>query len=139
MGNKKLAIISIVIFVMALLIFMATLYMTFFRSDAGQTAKPKKTYTCDLGDFSTNIGTSGRYFKGNIVVETTGKKTPEIILKNVEPIRDYVLKLIISQNIKEMTNEKGMTELSEKIKNEIARITQTEDITNVYFTEYIIQ
>lgn len=137
MGNKKLAIFSIIIFIISAVIFGATLYLTFFKSP--KEPKPPKTYTCDLGSFATNIGTSGRFFKGNIVVETTGKKTPEIITAHMEPIRDYVLKLIISQNIKEMTTEEGMQGMSNQIREEVARVTGTGDITNVYFTEYIIQ
>ncbi|MDO4719298.1 MAG: flagellar basal body-associated FliL family protein [Peptostreptococcaceae bacterium] len=138
MGNKKLAIFSIVIFVVSLLIFGATLYLTIFKNNGGQP-KPPKTYTCDLGNFSTNIGASGRYFKGNIVVETTGKKTPDLITKNQEPIRAYILKLLISQDIKQMTTDQGIDNLSGLIRKEVARVTGTDDITNVYFTEYIIQ
>lgn len=138
MSNKKLAIFSIIIFVISAVIFGATLYLTFFSKNAREP-KPPKTYTCDLGGFATNIGTSGRFFKGNIVVETTGKKTPEIITQNMEAIRDYVLKLIISQNIKEMTTDQGMKDMADKIKEEVGRITGTADITNIYFTEYIIQ
>lgn len=138
MGNKKLAIFSIVIFVVSLLIFGATLYLTLFNK-GGANQKPPKTYTCDLGNFSTNIGASGRYFKGNIVVETTGKKTPDLITKNQEPIRAYILKLLISQDVRKMTTQEGIDSLSDSIKKEVARVTGTDDITNIYFTEYIIQ
>lgn len=134
MGSKKLAVFSVLIFVIALIIFGVTIYMVYYK----EPPKPR-TYTFDLGEFSTNIGASGRYFKGNIIVETTGRKTPDIISKNIEAIRDYVLKLIISQNIKDMTTGEGIKNLSEKIKNQISEMTSTEDITNVYFTEYIVQ
>ena len=141
MNNKKLAIISISFFLVSIIVLGLTIYFVFLKPPADAEGKTKQvdTYKYDLGNFSTNIGTSGRYFKGNIVVESTDKKTPEIIEKNVEPIRDYILKLIISQDVKSMVSESGIDNLKLNIKKPISHITGTDDISTVYFTEYIIQ
>lgn len=141
MNSKKLAIISISFFLVSIIVFGMTIYFVFLKTPADAESKPKQvdTYKYDLGDFSTNIGVSGRYFKGKIVIEATDKKTPEVIEKNVEPIRDYILKLIISQDIKSMMSEKGIDAIKVNIKKEISRITGKDDISNVYFTDYIIQ
>ena len=131
MDNKKLAIFSIVVFVVSILVFATTLYLVFF--------KKIDTYKYDLGDFSTNIGSSGRYFKGKIVIETTSKKTPALIEENVEPIRDHILKVLISQDVKNMMSDTGIENIKKDIKKHIGEIIGTDDISNVYFTDYIIQ
>ncbi len=141
MNNKKLAIISISFFLVSVIVFGMTIYFVFLKAPSNAESKPKQvdTFKYDLGDFSTNIGSSGRYFKGKIVIETTDKKTPEVIEKNIEPIRDYILKLIISQDIKSMISEKGIENIKTNIKKQISQITGKDDISNVYFTDYIIQ
>ncbi len=141
MDNKKLAIFSIVVFVVSILVFATTLYLVFFRAPASADNTPKKidTYKYDLGDFSTNIGSSGRYFKGKIVIETTSKKTPALIEENVEPIRDHILKVLISQDVKNMMSDTGIENIKKDIKKHIGEIIGTDDISNVYFTDYIIQ
>ena len=141
MDNKKLAIFSIVVFVVSILVFATTLYLVFFRAPASADNTPKKidTYKYDLGDFSTNIGSSGRYFKGKIVIETTSKKTPALIEENVEPIRDHILKVLISQDVKNMMSDTGIENIKKDIKKHIGEIIGTDDISNVYFQDYIIQ
>lgn len=141
MDNKKLAIFSIIVFVVSILVFATTLYLVFFRAPASADNTPKKidTYKYDLGDFSTNIGSSGRYFKGKIVIETTNKKTPALIEQNVEPIRDHILKVLISQDVKNMMSDTGIEKIKNDIKKHISEIIGTDDISNVYFTDYIIQ
>ena len=141
MDNKKLAIFSIAVFVVSVLVFATTLYLVFFKAPASADRAPKKidTYKYDLGDFSTNIGSSGRYFKGKIVIETTNKKTPKLIEQNVEPIRDYILSVLISQDVKTMMSENGIDNIKKDISKKVAEIIGSDDISNVYFTDYIIQ
>ncbi|CBH21848.1 putative Flagellar basal body-associated protein FliL precursor [Acetoanaerobium sticklandii] len=141
MDNKKLATFSIAVFVVSVLVFATTLYLVFFRAPAPSDSSPKKidTYKYDLGDFSTNIGSSGRYFKGKIVIETTNKKTPKLIEQNVEPIRDYILSVLISQDVKTMMSESGIENIKKDITKKVSEIIGTNDISNVYFTDYIIQ
>ena len=141
MDNKKLAIFSIAVFVVSVLVFATTLYLVFFKAPASADRAPKKidTYKYDLGDFSTNIGSSGRYFKGKIVIETTNKKTPKLIEQNVEPIRDHILSVLISQDVKTMMSENGIDNIKKDISKKVAEIIGSDDISNVYFTDYIIQ
>ena len=141
MDNKKLAIFSIAVFVVSVLVFATTLYLVFFKAPASADRAPKKrdTYKYDLGDFSTNIGSSGRYFKGKIVIETTNKKTPKLIEQNVEPIRDHILSVLISQDVKTMMSENGIENIKKDISKKVAEIIGSDDISNVYFTDYIIQ
>ncbi len=141
MDNKKLAIFSIAVFVVSILVFATTLYLVFFRAPASADNTPKKidTYKYDLGDFSTNIGGSGRYFKGKIVIETTSKKTPALIEANVEPIRDHILKVLISQDVKNMMSDTGIDNIKKEITKHICEVIGTDDVSNVYFTDYIIQ
>ncbi len=140
MNNKKLVVFSVVIFVISLLVFATTLYLVVFRTPAGEKeVKKPKTYSYDLGEFSTNIGASGRYFKGNVVVETTGKKTPKLIEENATSIRDYILGVLISQDVKTMMSEQGAESIKKDIAKKVSEITGTDDISNVYFTDYIIQ
>jgi len=143
LDNKKIAILSIVAFVVSLIVFGTTLYLVFFRTPVangeGSPSKPRATYRHDIGEFSTNIGSSGRYFKGNIVVESGNKKTPAELEKNIEPVRDAVIQILMGQDLKQMMTPSGMQVIRDSITKSLTEILGINDITNIYFTDYIIQ
>lgn len=139
MDSKKLIIFALIGFVLSLGIFGATMYFVVFKggSGSGEVKKPD-TYTFEVGEVSTNIG-QGRYFKGSITIETTDKKLPESMTTDLTKIRDAILEVIITSDPKEMTTEEGIKNIKTQILNKLSKILETETLTNVYFTDYIVQ
>ncbi|OPJ57096.1 flagellar basal body-associated FliL family protein [Alkalithermobacter paradoxus] len=138
MSTKKIVIFSIVGFIISLAVFGATLYFTVFNKPSNGEANVK-TYIYDVGEFSTNIGNTNNYFRGNITIETIDKNLPkEFADKNVL-VRDTILRVIISQNPSEMVKVEGVDKLKKQLADELSKIMETDSITNIYFTNYIVQ
>ncbi|SHJ43430.1 flagellar basal body-associated FliL family protein [Tepidibacter formicigenes] len=138
MDTKKIMIFSIIGFVLSLFIFAGTLYLTVFKSSSKE-AKDIKTYNYDAGEFSTNMGDSNHYFKGNIVIETTDKKDVEKLTEKNVIVRDTVLKVIISQDPKQMTTNEGMDKIERELISKLSKSVNVKSIRNIYFTNYIVQ
>lgn len=139
MDTKKILIFSIIGFVISLLIFGGTLYLTVFKGSSDNKAKDIKTYNYDAGEFSTNIGDTKHYFKGNITIETTNKKDVEKLTEKNVIVRDSILKVLIDQNPEDMTSDEGIEKIKKELISKISDAVDLESIRNVYFTNYIVQ
>ena len=146
MDSKKFTILSIVIFVLSLLVFVATLVLVVFRQTGNTQNAPKKekkevTQNIDVGDITTQIGQAGRFYKGFIVLEVKGKKTPETVKAKMPQIKDSIITSISAMTPNEIASPEGMSKLKEKIKNDANAIIEsdTKDVVSVLFTESIIQ
>ncbi|KXZ39776.1 flagellar FliL protein [Alkalithermobacter thermoalcaliphilus JW-YL-7 = DSM 7308] len=138
MNTKKVVIFSIVAFILSLGTLGAVLYFTVFNNHQN-TEKNIKTYIYDAGEFSTNIGNNNNYFKGNITIETTDKNLPKKLAESNILLRDLVLRTIISQDPSEMVKTEGVEKFKMQLIKELSRLMNTESITNIYFTNYIVQ
>ena len=146
MDSKKFTVLSIVIFVLSLLVFVATLVLVVFKPTGNSQNAPKKekkeaTQTMGGGDITTQIGQAGRFYKGFIVLEVKGKKTPESIKAKMPQIKDSIITSISAMTPNEIASPEGMSKLKEKIKNDANAIieSETKDVVSVLFTESIIQ
>lgn len=139
MDTKKILIFSIIGFVISLLIFGGTLYLTVFKSSSNKEAKDVKTYNYDAGEFSTNIGDTSHYFKGNITIEITNKKHIEKLTEKDVIVKDSILKVIIAQDPKSMTSDEGIEKIKKELISKISKAVNIDSIRNVYFTNYIVQ
>ena len=143
MDSKKFTIVSIIIFILSFLVFLSTVYLVFFKPVGGvgesNSGKMGKTQNIEIGSVSTQVGSSGRYYKGTIFIEVAGKKTPKLIEDNMPQIKDSIVSSISYSSVSDITSEKGMSDLKEKIKNNINDIIGKKDVVNVLFTESILQ
>ncbi|EHL19995.1 flagellar basal body-associated protein FliL [Peptoanaerobacter stomatis] len=144
MDSKKFTIISMIIFVLSLLVFVATVVLVFLRpvggsGDAKESKRKAATQNVEIGDVSTQIGSSGRYYKGHIYLVVTGKKTPASIEEMMPQIKDSIISSISYSEVSSITSKKGLDELKEKIRNNVNEIIGTEDVVGVLFTESILQ
>ena len=146
MDSKKFTVLSIVIFFLSLLVFVATLVLVVFKPTGNSQNAPKKekkeaTQNIDVGDITTQIGQAGRFYKGFVVLEVKGKKTPETIKAKMPQIKDSIITSISAMTPNEIASPEGMSKLKEKIKNDANAIieSETKDVVSVLFTESIIQ
>lgn len=146
MDAKKFTIISVSIFILSLLVFISTVILVFFRPIDGNNSSAKKenkkkveTQNVEIGDVSTQIGASGKFYKGFVYLEVKGKKTPAIIEEKMPQIKDSIIYTISYSDISAITSESGMNDLKEKIKIKVNDIIGTQDVVNVLFTQSILQ
>ncbi|MCT4507991.1 MAG: flagellar basal body-associated FliL family protein [Tepidibacter sp.] len=138
MDTKKIMIFSIIGFIISLLIFGATLYFVYFKNSDG-SRQNLEAFNYDAGQFSTNMGDSNHYFKGNIVIESTDEKEIEVMTEKSVIIRDTILKVIISQDPEKMTSNEGLDKLERELISDLSTKLNLKSIKNVYFTDYIVQ
>ena len=56
------------------------------------------------GDITTQIGKAGRFYKGFVVLEVKGKKTPETIKAKMPQIKDSIITSISAMTADEIAN-----------------------------------
>lgn len=139
MESNKPSMASIVVFILALLVFLLTVFLVFVRPElAAKSSKIEyNTQNVDIGDVSTQVGNTGRYYKGFVVLEVVGKKTPELIEKKMPQIKDTILDIISTSEVKDLTGDRK--EIKQKIVEECNAILGGEVVVDANFTESIVQ
>ncbi len=138
MGTKKVVLYSLIGFILSGVFFGTILYFTFFRSSE-IVVKNVKVYEYTLADFTTNMNSVKSYFRGTIVIETSNKKLLDKFEEKNAEIRDGVIQILISKKPEDILDVGGQQKLRDEIKSVVSRIVNSDEITNVYFIDYIIQ
>ncbi len=138
MNLKKIVLYVSLGFIVSAIVFGTIWYFNGNKTPT-ETVINYKTYEYNLGEFSTNLGSTRNYFKGTIILETIDK---DIILKLEEKnaeIRDSIITTLIGKKADEILNTDGQLELKNEISKVVADIVNSDKITNIYFVDYIIQ
>ncbi|MBM7613667.1 flagellar basal body-associated FliL family protein [Alkaliphilus hydrothermalis] len=138
METKKIIVYALIGCILSGLVFGTILYFAVFRNPQ-EAAKEVKTYEYTMGDFTTNLSGTRVYFKGTIVIETSDKKLPEKFLEKNSELRDGIIQTLISKKPEDILDLKGQQKLRNEIKAIVSRVVNSDEITNVYFIDYIIQ
>lgn len=93
-----------------------------------------------LETFLVNVsGSRGRkLLKINMELEVTGAEVAEEVEKIKPKIRDYIIIIASSKTYAEISKKEGKDALREEIKNQINLFLTKGQITNVFFTEWIM-
>lgn len=138
MNLKKIIIIALIAFLVTAIVVGGLLYLFVFRT-ASEENKPLPTYEHNLGEFSTNLGTQRSFFKGEIVIETTDRNLlPEFERRNVV-LRDRVIKTLLGKTAEDVLEPEGQHQLRQELIHVIGETVQSDEISNVYFIDYIVQ
>lgn len=138
MNTKKIIGFSLIGVILAGIVFGGIFFFLVY-SPSNNGNKTMVTYEYTLQDFTTNLGTVRNYFRGSIVIETTNKKMiDKFSLKNAE-IRDGIIQILIAKKPEDILDTTGQQALRNEIKDAISKVMETDEITNVYFIDYIIQ
>lgn len=138
MGIKKTTMYILIGFVISGLVFGLMFYFMNNRQPVEVTVS-YKTYEYNLGEFSTNLGSTRSYFKGSIIIETTDEKLSVKFEEKNSQIRDSIISTLIGKKSEEILNPDGQVVLKDEIKSSISNIVNSDKITNVYFIDYIVQ
>ena len=137
MGLKKIIIIALIAFLITAIVVGALLYLFVFRST--DSDQPLPTYEHNLGEFSTNLGNQRSFFNGEIVVETTDRDLLQVFEEKNVILRDRVIKTLISKTPDDVLTPDGQQNLRQELIDIVAEAVGSDDVTNVYFIDYIVQ
>lgn len=138
MNLKKVILYILVGFMMSGIIF-GTLFFFFSNKQEGGITVSYKTYEYDIGEFSTNLGSTRNYFKGTIRLETLDKSLSKKLREKDAEVRDCIIATLIGKKADEILEPEGQSKLKDEILKVIADIVGSDKITNVYFVDYIVQ
>jgi len=96
----------------------------------------------EVGDFTTNINSTGgtRFLKVTVTLEVSAddKKAVEKITNYMPVIKDSVVGILAIQSVADL-DPRNRSHLKEAIKQDINAKIGGELVTNVYFTDFIMQ
>lgn len=96
----------------------------------------------EIGEFTTNIGSTGgtRFLKVSVTVEVTSedKKAVEKISECMPIIKDSVLGILADQSAADL-DRRNRGHLKDAIRQDINAKIGGQLVTNVYFTDFIMQ
>ena len=136
MGKKKILILVLVGALLSVLFFGGIIYFTFFRTPQEEEIV---TYQMPIGEFVANLGSTRNYFQANITLEVTDSKLIDSMEEKHVEIRDIILGILIGKKADELLTPQGKSELKQEIISAISILMDTDEISNLYFTNYIIQ
>ncbi|WP_236915633.1 flagellar basal body-associated FliL family protein [Clostridium sp. Cult2] len=141
MNNRNIVLIIILILVIIFAILGVVLGITYYRNNNANnsTRKQLETYNLTLDDMYCNIKDSKKIMKVKITIETSDKKTLELLSEKQFLIRDDINKIIRNKTEDKIQGEEGQTALQKEIKESLVKLFNDSTITNVYFNDLIIQ
>lgn len=138
MSLKKVLLLSLIGLVILALIF--TLIFIFVLNKKGESKKEKVEYfQFELDEMYTNIKKSNNIMKINITVEYTDDKLAAVLNKQKARITNDILELLRNKTLEELSGKEGQRKARTDIKNKIVEVVESNNISNVYFTEFIVQ
>ena len=102
----------------------------------GETAGPA---FLPLETFIVNLQVKGSFLKTSIQLEFTEPVLPKTIESEVPKIRDAVIRVLSAKGSAEILTAEGKERLREELRDAINQTLGAEDVSKVYFTEFIIQ
>lgn len=158
--SKKLLIIIIAIGFLVLAAMGATLFLVYQKLGAvGETegepvkqsieekgskkeekaAKPKPLIRLDT--FIVNLADkdSSRYLRVTLELELMDEVTQAEIEKRMAPVRDAVLGILPTKKAQDIISAEGKKALKEELLEAINKVMTKGKVTNIYYTEFVIQ
>jgi len=134
---KKIIIIAVVVVVLIVGGLLA--YFLVFNSDSSEKAIVYEEF--ELGEMYSNIATENKIAKFNIVIEYTNPETLTKIKNNKTSIMNNIYEIFRVQNFEDIQKPTGQQRLRERIQQMVIETIDSdrETISNIYFTEFIIQ
>ncbi|MCG8539810.1 MAG: flagellar basal body-associated FliL family protein [Clostridia bacterium] len=136
MTVKKVVLLSLVGLLVLVLIF-SLVFLLISRNNGGR--EKVEYYEFKLEEMYTNIKESDSILKINITVEYTDSELIETLNKSKAKISNDVLELLRSKTLEELSGKEGQQSTRKDVQQKIIEIAESSDVSNIYFTEFIIQ
>ncbi|MBM7555349.1 flagellar basal body-associated FliL family protein [Halanaerobacter jeridensis] len=95
--------------------------------------------THNLDQFLVNLSGSNSYVKIKISVEVDNKDVIEEIQNRTPQIRDTIISILRSKEMKDISNNPSAKKLRQEIRNRVNQHLAQGKVTNVFFTEFVVQ
>ena len=95
---------------------------------------PLEAFTINLADRDTP-----KYLRMEIVLELTGEAAKTEITKHISQIRDTIFMIVPQKKVNDVMTADGRAELIAEIMDKLNILLKEVSISNIFFTEYIIQ
>ncbi|WP_432665047.1 flagellar basal body-associated FliL family protein [Wukongibacter baidiensis] len=138
MTVKKVILFSLIGLLVLALIFGAIFFFV-LNKKSDDKAKKIDYYEFRLDAMYTNLKDSSNILKTSITIEYTNTKVLETLNKSKVKITNSVLELLRSKTAEELSGKEGLQNARKAVLDSVMEITQSKDISNIYFTEFIIQ
>jgi flagellar FliL protein len=134
--------LSIIIVVLIALVGAVTFLIMNQRGSAGQIAAAKSSMgpTTSLGEFTVNLADNKSFVRATIVIELGNKKVEKELKERDAQIKHNIISTLRSTKPDQIADANGgMNNLSVKVKDNINSLLNSGAVTNVYFTQFVIQ
>ncbi len=149
-GSVKLIIAGLVVVILAAGIAFGVAMLAVKSVSHGETAKGDGNgkgksetigLTYDAGEYITNLDSkSGKAFiKINIVLAFQEEKVQEEITNKIPEIKHTINSLLRQQTPEFLAEPRAMEKLAELLKKSINTLLVKGNVTNVYFTSFVVQ
>ncbi|MGM0501127.1 MAG: flagellar basal body-associated FliL family protein [Bacillota bacterium] len=95
--------------------------------------------THSLDQFLVNLSGSNSYVKLKIALEVDNEDVIEEIDDRSPQIRDTIISILRSRKMEEIKGDSSAQSLREEIRNKINQLLANGQVTNVFFTEFVVQ
>ncbi len=94
-----------------------------------------------LDTFVVNLADRGgtRYLRASMDLELSSEETTAEVQKRLPQIRDAILTIVPAKTTKDIRTIEGKTALRDEIMTKLNSFIKTGSITNIYFTEFVVQ
>lgn len=139
MSTKKIIVIGITVFLAILLTLTIIFSYMIYSKNANGQQKEKEKISYHLGELYSNLKDTHRILKCNIVIEITDKDLIKEFDNKKFIITNEINKIIRNKKEEEIEGSEGQITLQNEITESLSKIFGTNEITNIYFEELIVQ
>lgn len=124
--------------------FMMTKFGGLSTNNNSQQAKAESDMeelgpTSEIGQFMVNLAGGRRFIKVNMVFEVSNQKVIEEISQRTPQIRDTIISILRTKEYDTINSSGGSRRLRTEIMNTINKKLLKGKVTNVFFTEFVVQ
>jgi len=103
----------------------------------------KKDYVISMKDFVVNLSTGdmskNSYLKTQISLVYNNKKKTAMLTEKTSQIRDVIIRDLMACSSEQLLATGGMDKVKEKLKSDINAALGEDVVTEIYFTDFLIQ
>ena len=92
-----------------------------------------------LETFIVNLQVKGSFLRTTIQLEFAEPELPHTIESDVPKIKDTIIRILSSKSSSELLTTEGKEKMRSEIRDGVNEVLGSEDVTQVFFTEFIIQ
>lgn len=138
---KNAVNILLVVLIIAVSAIAAYLYFFAMNNNPELSSQDTKNviYYSPGDSFITNLKGSRRYIKVDIQIELNDKSLTNVFDKRNGEMRDAIYSTLRDSTVEEIDGSEGQNKLRQKLVNRLNELFDTKAITNIYFTDFVVQ